>query len=410
MPQQIDTEHFDTCVATLDNVSKYIKKMKTIAKLASVTGILCLSAFAQSVSPKCIDELTAVAEKKSSDLPGFSKDLVTEVVKVKAQMKLPFGKPADSKVTDIGMTVGCLKTFPENPAGILTMLKDAGLGAATKSAGAAVKKGFAAGESGASAEETPAEKKSKPAVAVASGPSLKECDAIFNPAKKFCYDGGVYDLCDGMSYNPTVYICQGDIANRALCNGVQYNPLKQKCKNNEILSVCGGIEYNQTTHDCKDNVVLPRCGKTVYDPKTSGCKNNSVFPKCRETLYDPATQGCKDNVVFDLPKCGAVVYNPATRVCKDNAIYAKCGDALYDPAVYTCKDNDVVVFPKCGDAVYNPATQGCKDNVIVAKCGGTIYDPAVYACKDNVVLARCGGTKFYNPKTHECRFNDVFPK
>jgi len=35
-----------------------------------------------------------------------------------------------------------------------------------------------------------------------------------------------------MSYNPTVYICSGDIANRALCNGTQYNPLKQKCKNN----------------------------------------------------------------------------------------------------------------------------------------------------------------------------------
>jgi len=53
-------------------------------------------------------------------------------------------------------------------------------------------------------------------------PILKECDAVFNPEKKFCYDGGIYNRCDGMSYNPTTHICNGDVAYRALCGSTQY--------------------------------------------------------------------------------------------------------------------------------------------------------------------------------------------
>jgi len=56
--------------------------------------------------------------------------------------------PKVRKLTDIGMTVGCLKAFPEKPNQILPILKEAGLDAAF--------------------------------------PDLKECDALFNPEKKFC--------------------------------------------------------------------------------------------------------------------------------------------------------------------------------------------------------------------------------
>jgi hypothetical protein len=49
--------------------------------------------------------------------------LPVEVAKVQAQLKLPFGKPADSKVTDLGVTVGCLKTFPANAAGLQSSIK-----------------------------------------------------------------------------------------------------------------------------------------------------------------------------------------------------------------------------------------------------------------------------------------------
>jgi len=63
-------------------------------------------------------------------------------------------------------------------------------------------------------------------------PQERECDAVFNPSKRFCYDGEVYDKCDDMPYNPSTHICSGEIAKRAICNGVQYNPLIQKCESN----------------------------------------------------------------------------------------------------------------------------------------------------------------------------------
>jgi hypothetical protein len=57
------------------------------------------------------------------DMLGFVKKLPVEVVKVKAQLKLPFGKPADNKKTGVGITVGCLKGFPEKPDEIMPLLK-----------------------------------------------------------------------------------------------------------------------------------------------------------------------------------------------------------------------------------------------------------------------------------------------
>lgn len=101
-----------------------------IAKII-LAGLIFASqmSFAQGLSKNCIDEIVAISKKNANfDLMNFSKDLVTETVKVKAQLKLPFGKPADSKVTDIGMTVGCLKALPENPAQLQGMLKGLGSG------------------------------------------------------------------------------------------------------------------------------------------------------------------------------------------------------------------------------------------------------------------------------------------
>jgi len=222
---------------------------------------------------------------------------------------------------------------------------------------------------------------------VSGDPALKKCDAIFNPKKKFCYDGEIYDLCDGVAYNPTTHICSDDIANRALCNGVQYNPLIYECENNTLIAECGAKVYNPATHGCKNSTILPRCGTTeLYNPKTHYCKDNTVFTRCGKTIYDPVTHFCEDNTVF--PKCGATIYDPATQGCKDNT-----------------------VFPRCGATVYDPATHGCKYNTVFPKCGATIYDPATQVCKDNTVLNKCGATaEFYNPKTHECRFGGVFAK
>jgi len=338
---------------------------------------LAISMASADISRNCTEEIINISRGNGFDVQKFISDLPPAVVKAKLQAKAPFGKPKDGDKTDIGMTFGCLKSFPESPTEIQSLLKNIGLETA---------KGIVANKLG-----TPANKENNVGTAnnASNSPALKECDAVFNPNKKFCYDGEVYNLCDGMSYNPTTHICSGDIANRALCKGVQYNPLDQKCENNTIIAECGETTYNPATYGCKDNIVFPRCGASLYNPATQGCKGNVLFPICGENFYDPKTFGCKDNVVFALPKCGDISYNPATQGCKGNVLFTRCGENFYDPKTFGCKDNVVFVLPKCGDIPYNPAMQ---------------------TCKDNVVLSRCGAYGFYNPKTQKCRYGSVFAK
>jgi len=307
---------------------------------ATIMPIIVLAismAFAADIPKNCAEEIITISKRNGFDIQKFMSSLPPAVAKAKLQAKAPFGKPKDSDRTDIGMTFGCLKVFPESPSEITSLLKDIGLETAKNML--ANKSGTASGigASGVGANSAVA----------SSEPAMKKCDAIFNPNKKFCWDGEVYNLCDGMSYNPTTHICSDDIAKRALCNGAQYNPLKQKCENNAILAICGETPYNPATHDCKDNAVI-------------------AFPKCGEPIYDPKTHYCKSNTVF--------------------------------------------AFPKCGATIYNPATHGCKNNTLLARCGADTYDPATQICKDNVVLSSCGATEFYNPKTQKCSYGAVFAK
>jgi len=392
------------------NIDKNLRPRVGFAKICVFAVILAVSmAFADNVSQNCVEEIIAISKKNGSDMQEFAKNLVPAVAKAKLQAKAPFGKPKDSDKTDIGMSFGCLKSFPESLSEIQSLLKDVGLKTLKSTATYELEdKNRKLAEN---AHLIVARKmEAQDFASKSSKPALKECDAIFNPSKKFCYDGKVYDLCDGMSYNPTTHICSGDIAERALCNEVQYNPLKQKCENNVLLGICGKAVYNPATHSCKDNAViaLQKCGKIVYDPVTQGCYNNTVFPKCGETLYDPKTQGCKDGVV--LLKCGEFLYNPKTHYCKDGVLFAICGDSIYNPKTHGCKDNALFVLSKCGESIYNPATHGCKDNLVLPKCGETLYDPAIHNCKDNEVLARCGATEVYNTQTQECRYGSVFEK
>jgi len=268
-----------------------------IYKVATLLMLLCVATYAQGISKKCIDELIAAKRKSNSDLQDFSKDLVTEVVKVKAQLKLPFGKPADSKVTDIGITVGCLKAFPENPAQIVPILKEAGLYAVNA----------VANKLGASSQPqgTSVQTQVQTAAPPSPFPGLKECDALFNPEKKFCYDGGVYNKCDGIVYNPETH----------------------DCKDNALFTIpkkCDAELYNSATHGCKNGVVfmLPQCSGTIYDPATHGCKNDVVFmlPQCGGTIYDPATHGCKNGAVFMLLQCKRTIYDPATHRCYNGIV------------------------------------------------------------------------------------------
>jgi hypothetical protein len=90
-----------------------------VAPAAASAPFLASSA----ISPACMAEFSSLATS-DFDMLGFVKKLPVEVVKVKAQLKLPFGKPADNKKTGVGITVGCLKGFPEKPDEIMPLLKD----------------------------------------------------------------------------------------------------------------------------------------------------------------------------------------------------------------------------------------------------------------------------------------------
>jgi hypothetical protein len=82
------------------------------------------TAFAANLPKNCTDEIVGISKGSGFDIQKFTSDLPTAVAKAKLQAKAPFGKPKDSDKTDIGMTFGCLKVFPESPSEIQSLLKD----------------------------------------------------------------------------------------------------------------------------------------------------------------------------------------------------------------------------------------------------------------------------------------------
>ena len=305
---------------------------------------------AQSFPKNCIDEILAAKNKKPNvEAQEFLKELSTTVVKTKAQLKLPFGKPADSKITDIGVSVACIKVFPESPAQLANAIKDIGMELAKSTAqkavkgaansalgvansalgtntlgqlGSAIGKGIApgAGQAGGAGG----------AAAVPAGPVLKKCDFVFNPEKKFCYDGAVYDKCDGMEFNPTTHFCSNDVAHRALCNNIQYNPSIQRCENNAIEIKCGDAWHNPTTHSCyKNSRIVVKCGKNPqpYDPDLYECKPsinaNGIFRKTPVEhggeYYEAVLLGEQVWLTKNLKNLGgSVLSNASDGVCYNN--------------------------------------------------------------------------------------------
>ena len=78
-------------------------------------------------SKSCQEEFTSLSERAGFDMMNFVKDLPLAVVKTKAQAKIPktpfnAGPDPDDKRTDLGITVGCLKAFPESAGEIKAAL------------------------------------------------------------------------------------------------------------------------------------------------------------------------------------------------------------------------------------------------------------------------------------------------
>jgi hypothetical protein len=82
------------------------------------------TAFAANLPKDCTEELIGILEEDDFDMQDFIEELVPAVAKARIKAKSPFGKPKDSEEMDIGLTFGCLKSFPQSPADIQSLLKD----------------------------------------------------------------------------------------------------------------------------------------------------------------------------------------------------------------------------------------------------------------------------------------------
>jgi uncharacterized protein (TIGR02145 family) len=184
--------------------------------------------------------------------------------------------------------------------------------------------------------------------AQSSSSAQSECAGVaFSPAYRFCYDGKLYDKCDGYEYNPAAQICE----------------------NGGVVTVkCGGEAYNPLTHGC--------CGTAAFAQAEQFCQSPGIVKGLCGALTYTATQFCQSpGVVEEL--CGNAAYTDA-EFCFDNGIYDKCGGTA-------------------GGAAYIPGTEQC--------CGSDKYaHPAQFCYNGSKSGDFCGNrTETYDPNKYECR-------
>jgi uncharacterized protein (TIGR02145 family) len=151
---------------------------------------------------------------------------------------------------------------------------------------------------------------------------LRECEDIFNPANKFCYDGivydkcggqtydnpadkfcydgAVYDKCDDMEYNPSTYICSGDLAIPARCNGEGYNPLTHYCSNGTVVTY-GFVTYEGKTYKTVEIGTQTWMAENLnYNVNGSKCyENNALYCDKYGRLYNWTT-------AMTSPSCNSI--------------------------------------------------------------------------------------------------------
>jgi uncharacterized protein (TIGR02145 family) len=185
--------------------------------------------------------------------------------------------------------------------------------------------------------------------------SPKGCsESVFNSSMSFCYDGNIYQKCDGMEYNPTTHICQGNSANPAKCGGTQYNPLEQRCQSNILETKCEG-------------------GNNYHNSQTQFCFGDNVYDKCNGQSYNPTNQRCGTyNIIETRCGTGSYYYDTSTKFCNGNNVYDKCDWEEYNPSNQRCRNN--VIETKCGTGWYNLANQRCGSNSIIeTRCGTNLW-------------------------------------
>jgi hypothetical protein len=79
----------------------------------------------------------------------------------------------------------------------------------------------------------------------------------YDPAKKFCFDMELYDLCDGGVYTPDKDLCESGKLQK-LCyfdgnDSIRYDVQTHFCYGEKVYELCGGEDYDPTKYDCVDN-------------------------------------------------------------------------------------------------------------------------------------------------------------
>jgi len=257
---------------------------------------------------------------------------------------------------------------------------------------------------------------------ISSSSGGEQCESVFNPANKFCYDGNVYDKCDGMPYNPSSQICENGVAAPAKCGGVGYNPLTQGCCDNAI--------YSKSTQQCVNEAsVMTKCGNGLYSQATQFCSGGGIYPKCDGEEYDVSTQQCCGNVTFSFSthqcvwdgelvvydKCDGQAYAPSTQFCQSgtNEVKYLCGTETYASTQDCCNNSTIfsktterctsgVAEAKCENIWYGIATKFCYNGVVYDKCDGTVYSPTSQICENGVATPAKCGNESYDPLTQYC--------
>jgi len=107
-----------------------------IALTAFAVNSALSMAFA-GIPENCTEEIITLSKSSDFDMRKFKTNLPTAVVKAKLMAKSP-DKPNDNAKTNIGMTFGCVRAFPESPVEIAFLLKDISQKAVSGAATAAI--------------------------------------------------------------------------------------------------------------------------------------------------------------------------------------------------------------------------------------------------------------------------------
>jgi hypothetical protein len=306
-------------------------------KTVIMASLVFSVAFAAPLSKDCIEEFVKLPKTKADfDIEKFLKELPPEVIKVKAQLKLPFSKPADNKKTDIGITVGCLKQFPESANAITPMLKDLSI---------EIAKSMAANKLGITenSESYKGVVESTSIIYLKNGQEIKEATVIEIGIDEVKYKVGTRAVVYVAKKSDVAAILHTDGVKEFFCNGTLYNSAIHFCHTDGQTYSCGSKPYNPATQSCdNNNQILNKCGENYYNPAAHFCHTDGQTYSCGSKPYNPATQSCDNNNQI-LNKCGENYYNPTTHLCHtDNKTYS-CGNKPYNPTTHYCGRQNIFV-------------------------------------------------------------------